>query len=134
MAQAAGTERPLGTCVLACLFFLIGFLEDQILPLSQLICANGFTTDASTPGVERLAVSSLRPDAGCAPDHRFDAAALGADGLLEPAGVMMAKGWSRSCCMHAVLLCIRETGILQETEEGFRERLGCAHGSNSRVF
>ena len=74
--------------------------------LGQLIALNGFTTDASEPGVERLAVSQTRPSAGLLP--QFDICAEEIDkelsGLLNPHQLIFCKGWTRSFCCQTVLL------------------------------
>ena len=58
-------------------------------------------------GVEKLAVSSMRPDLGCKPP--FDIAASEIDpvchSLLGAQSVFMVKGWSRSVCLATILLC-----------------------------
>lgn len=92
---------------------LKGLLEpDVVHQLSQLICLHGMQTnpDASA-GVERLAISSLRPQLGCAPGIRFSARDISGDAesLLEPHGVFYAKGFTRAFCCQTVLLCAYES-------------------------
>lgn len=87
-------------------------VQDVVHQLSQLICLHGMQTnpDASA-GVERLAISSLRPQLGCAPGIRFSARDISGDAesLLEPHGVFYAKGFTRAFCCQTVLLCAYES-------------------------
>ena len=67
-------------------------------------------TDASIPGVERLSISSMRPDAGCNPPFSIPPTQVGDydDGVLWPLHAFMVKGWSRSLAAVTVMLCAYE--------------------------
>lgn len=74
--------------------------------IGQLILLNGFTTDASEPGVERLAISQTRPSAGLLPQFDIGAEELDTElsGLLGPHQLIFCKGWTRAFCCQTVLL------------------------------
>ena len=67
-------------------------------------------TNASIPGVERLSISSMRPDAGCKPPFSIPPTQVGDydDGVLWPLHAFMVKGWSRSLAAVTVMLCAYE--------------------------
>jgi hypothetical protein len=62
-------------------------------------------------GVERLSISSMRPDAGCKPSYNIPPSNLGgecSDDMLWPQHAFMVKGWSRSVSALTVLLACWE--------------------------
>ena len=90
--------------------------KDNVKELAQLIAIHGMETNSDNPGVERIAVSTLRPDAGCVPPFILNVTdvldketlAHGGDKLLDPHGVFLVKGYTRTYCMYLVLLCAYE--------------------------
>ena len=80
--------------------------QDLVLQIGHLICLNGFQTDASEPGVERLAISPMRPDAGLCPPMDLKASEIDKDldGWLDPHQLIFCKGWTRAFCFQSVLL------------------------------
>lgn len=78
-------------------------------------------TDADTmPGVERLAISTPRPDMGLSSGVKISAAAIdaGLGALVPPHGVFMVKGWSRVLSMLTIAACAFEN-------EPFRQARFC---------
>ena len=81
----------------------------QIKRVHQKFCPR-LKTDAAIPGVERLSISSMRPDAGCKPPFTIPPTQVGDydDGVLWPQHAFMVKGWSRSLAAVSVMLCAYE--------------------------
>lgn len=82
-----------------------------------------FLTDPNTPGVEKLAISALRPDAGLRPQHDVTCQDLGIDqSILQPQAIVMVKGWARSVAAVTVMLCLfeceemRQAGDVKSTD------------------
>ena len=69
-----------------------------------------FQTDVNLGGVEKLSISSPRPEYGMVSEHSFDASEIGplAAGLLAPHAVIFVKGWSRAVSLVTVMLCCYE--------------------------
>lgn len=83
------------------------------------LCARSASSDAlrcttdtdKHAGVERLAVSSLRPDLGLMPPVCLDITDVSKDvdkGMLPPHSVFLVKGWTRSVCANTILACCWE--------------------------
>ena len=67
-------------------------------------------TDADMGGVERITVSTLRPQFNAKPRHSIslDDLNLSADGhsdngLIPPHGLFIVKGWSRMVCCYTIM-------------------------------
>ena len=69
-----------------------------------------FTTNADTPGVERLAISHVRRDFGLHPSHMLTAAEVTetATSLLGPQTLFCVKGYTRSLAAFTVMVACRE--------------------------
>ena len=61
--------------------------------------------------MERLAISSVRPDVGCKPPFSIAPSAVGDynDGYLWPQHAFMVKGWSRSLSGLTVMLAMYQS-------------------------
>lgn len=88
----------------------------MVLQIGQLICLNGFATDAKEPGVERLVITKTRPDAGLSPEYELQASEIDAElrSFLNPHQLLSVKGWTRSFCFTTVLLLAYEHNELLE--------------------
>lgn len=85
------------------------------MPSIEARCLPRFLSDANLPGVEKLAISSLRPDAGIQPSHVVSCEDIGIDArFVPPHGVMMVKGWARSVAAVTVMLAMYENEELRE--------------------
>ena len=84
-------------------------------------------TNADIAGVEKLAVSKLRPEIGCRPKYRFAATEINSDytTLLEPHGVFFVKGWTRAVCANTVLLCAFDNADFFQVGERFLQHCFC---------
>ena len=76
-----------------------------------------FLSDSNLVGVEKVAVSALRVDAGCHPKHMatmedvFPGQRLG---LIPPCGLFMVKGWARAVAAFTVMSCYFERADFRE--------------------
>lgn len=94
-----------------CLFFTSGLAdrsEESVRQLGQLMCLNGFCTDASQVGVERIVVTRPRPSIGMVspcvvPAQEINADYEGGD-MLDAHGLVYCKGWLR--CVTATFLVL----------------------------
>ena len=95
--------------------------QDVVLEIGQLICLNGFTTDPSEPGAERLVVTKTRPDAGLNPEFDIYSSDIDKENtqLLDPNQIFCVKGWTRSYCFHTVMLLARQHAELLEVGGGY---------------
>lgn len=80
--------------------------KDTIHQLGQLICMHGLKTNPDEIGVERLAISQVRPEYGMAPEFSFSSSEISEEvaHLMNPHSVMFCKGWTRNLCLQIVLL------------------------------
>lgn len=71
-----------------------------------------FRTDPDIPGVEKLAISNCRLEAGCRPTFMIPASKVApayGKGLLGAQQAFMVKGWSRSLAACTILLAAYES-------------------------
>lgn len=94
-------------------------LQEVVLQLGELICMNGFETDADQ-FAERLTITSPRPEIGLVSPFEFDLSyvspAAEATGYLNPHSIAFCKGWTRSHC------CVLVMHLAYEHEKFFQAR------------
>ena len=79
-------------------------------------------TDADLGGVEKVTVSSLRPELGLAPEHSLvlsdlDGCEIEDVGLADLHSFSFVKGYTRMMCCYTVLLCCQlQPGFLEAWE------------------
>lgn len=88
-----------------------------MLQIGELICMNGFETDADQ-SVERLTITKPRPEIGMAAPFEFELSCVSTEaeeaGYLSPHGIAYCKGWTRSyCCVVVMLLAYENKDFLQ---------------------
>lgn len=66
-----------------------------------------FQSDPNLGGVEKLSISTMRPDMGMFPPHKISAEEISNDygGYIDAVGTFMIKGWTRSFCAMSLMLC-----------------------------
>ena len=86
--------------------------QEVIRQIGQLVCVNGFLTDPSEPGVERLVITKPRIELGMVSSFRCDSSEI-AEGpdMLQAHGLVYCKGWTRS------LVCILVLHIAYENHD-----------------
>lgn len=80
--------------------------QEVIRQLGQLVCMNGFLTDPSEPGTERLVITKPRLELGMVSSFRCDSSEIkSTDGpeMLQAHGLVYCKGWTRSLVFVLVL-------------------------------
>lgn len=80
--------------------------QEVIRQLGQLICMNGFLTNPSEPGTERLVIAKPRMELGMVSSFRCDSSEITAadrPDMLQAHGIVYCKGWTRSMVFILVL-------------------------------
>jgi len=95
------------------------FLQEVMTQLGELICWNGFETDACK-SAERLTITNPRPEIGLVSPFEFDLSyvspAAESAGYLNPHSIAYCEGWTRSHC------CVLVMHLAYEHPEFFQAR------------
>lgn len=82
--------------------------KESVRQLGQLMCLNGFITDPTHAGVDRITVTCPRPDIGMVSPFSISADQISEDynghDILAAHGLIYCKGWLR--CVTANLLML----------------------------
>ena len=82
--------------------------KESVRQLGQLMCLNGFITDPTHAGVDRITVTCPRPDIGMVSPFSISADQISEDyeghDILAAHGLIYCKGWLRSVTANLLML------------------------------